>query len=182
MVPMSPAGMAASSVARVLSLASLLAAAAAGAAATAGEFRRQRVSLDGPSWNFALHAPVVGVDASTTLGPVVKRGRIVVPGSWEAQGYGNSTASMRSQVLTGDSAKGSRGAVGVYTTNVTLDECTAESRNRGSCAVVAHLPPNTIRRSPSQDDLDPAVWQCHKNALHLRHRCNSRCTSPNPEC
>ena len=49
-----------------------------------------------------------------------------VQGSWEAQGFGNSTDSMRTQVLTGDSAKGARGAVGVYTVNVTLDECTVD--------------------------------------------------------
>ena len=35
--------------------------------------------------------------------------------------------SMRWQVLTGDSAKGARGAVGVYTVNITLDECTADN-------------------------------------------------------
>jgi hypothetical protein len=47
----------------------------------------------------------------------------MVPGSWEAQGYGNETEQMRKQVLTGDSAKGSEGAVGIYTKTVTLPPC-----------------------------------------------------------
>jgi beta-galactosidase/beta-glucuronidase len=85
---------------------------------------RQRKSLDG-DWKFELHGPAA--PNSTQLGPMIKSGSINVPGSWEAQGYGNSTGSMRYQVLTGDSAKGARGAVGIYTVNVTFDECTVDN-------------------------------------------------------
>ena len=40
-------------------------------------------------------------------------GVIQVPGSFEAQGFGNETVQMRWQVLTGDRVKGRKGAVGI---------------------------------------------------------------------
>ena len=45
---------------------------------------RQSTSLDG-TWQFKLVNP----DASTQVGS------ILVPGSWEAQGYGNETTQMQ---------------------------------------------------------------------------------------
>jgi hypothetical protein len=99
------------------SLLALLAASAAQAAA--GGTLRQSFSLDG-TWKFALHAPTA---ANVGLGPAVQSGSIAVPGSWEAQGYGNETVQMRHQVVTGDNAKGARGAVGVYTLATTIPPC-----------------------------------------------------------
>ncbi len=73
---------------------------------------RQPVSLDG-EWQFALVTPSTEV--------VLQSGTIQVPGAWEAQGYGNETATMRTQVVTGQNA----GAVGVYTKQLTLTPCQA---------------------------------------------------------
>jgi beta-galactosidase/beta-glucuronidase len=73
---------------------------------------RMTTSLDG-EWSFVLVQP----SASN------QSGKIMVPGSWEAQGYGNETVQMRKQVLTGDNAKGSEGAVGIYTKTVMLPPC-----------------------------------------------------------
>ena len=83
---------------------------------------RQSVSLDG-TWQFSLYAPSASSDAGGELGPVVQTGTIQVPGSWEAQGYGNETVQMYHQVLTGDNAKGARGAVGVYTLSAKIPPC-----------------------------------------------------------
>ena len=80
---------------------------------------RQAFSLDG-TWKFSLHAPSGGGDA---LGPAVQTGTIQVPGSWEAQGFGNETVQMYHQVITGDNAKGERGAVGVYTLSTEIPPC-----------------------------------------------------------
>jgi hypothetical protein len=88
---------------------------ATGVAVTAATTPRQRVSLDG-EWNFSLHAPAA---AGALLGPV-QTGTILVPGSWEAQGFGTQTVQMHHQVLTGDNARGQRGAVGVYTQSLKL--------------------------------------------------------------
>ena len=65
--------------------------------------------LDG-EWDFALSAPA-------------QTGKIMVPGSWEAQGYGNETVQMKHQVLTGDNARGKKGAVGVYSKSVVIEPC-----------------------------------------------------------
>lgn len=89
-------------------------------AAAAGTTRgRQAFSLDG-TWKFSLHAPTSGGDA---LGPAVQTGTIQVPGSWEAQGFGNETVQMYHQVFTGDNAKGERGAVGVYSLSTEIPPC-----------------------------------------------------------
>ena len=92
---------------------------AATAAAAASPTSRQSFSLDG-DWKFTLHAPSA---AGGALGPAVQAGKIAVPGSWEAQGYGNETIQMNTQVLTGDNAKGARGAVGVYTLAAAPSAC-----------------------------------------------------------
>jgi len=47
----------------------------------------------------------------------------MVPGSWEAQGFGNQTIQMKWQVLTGDRVKGRKGAVGVYKKTVSVPPC-----------------------------------------------------------
>lgn len=78
---------------------------------------RQPVSLDG-EWQFALLSGSAGAGDSQVL---VQSGTIQVPGAWEAQGYGNETATMRSQVVTGQNT----GAVGVYTKQLTLSPCQA---------------------------------------------------------
>ena len=82
-----------------------LCAGALGAAATTPPAARQSFSLDG-TWQFSLHSPTPSSDAGGALGPAVQTGPIQVPGSWEAQGFGNETVQMVHQVLTGDNAKG----------------------------------------------------------------------------
>jgi hypothetical protein len=57
------------------------------------------------------------------LGFTNQSGKITVPGAWEAQGYGNQTVQMHTQVLTGDTVKGKTGAVGRYSRTVTLPQC-----------------------------------------------------------
>ena len=76
---------------------------------------RQSASLDG-EWNFTLREP-------KAPGFSDESGTITVPGSWEAQGFGNETIQMWHQVRTGDNVKGTKGAVGIYTRTVSLDEC-----------------------------------------------------------
>ena len=75
--------------------------------AVAGQ--RDTICLDG-QWDFALSDNHVGT--------------INVPGSWEAQGFGNETVQMRTQVLTGDRTHTTKGAVGVYTKSVQVPACT----------------------------------------------------------
>ena len=82
-----------------------LSAGALGAPAPAPPAARQSFSLDG-TWQFSLHSPTPASDAGAALGPAVQTGPIQVPGSWEAQGFGNETVQMVHQVLTGDNAKG----------------------------------------------------------------------------
>ena len=74
---------------------------------------RETANLDG-AWQFSLLNPA---GAGTTGG--TQSGTILVPGSWEAQGYGNQTLTMRSQVTTGTNA----GAVGTYTKQLSLPIC-----------------------------------------------------------
>jgi len=63
---------------------------------------RRAFVLDG-EWGFNLSEPAMS-------------GKIIVPGAWEAQGYGTDAARMRWQVLTGDEAwaQGKLGAYGIY--------------------------------------------------------------------
>lgn len=72
---------------------------------------RQSLSLDG-QWGFKLS---VGGQSGT----------IAVPGSFEAQGFGNETQQMWHQVLTGDNARGGRGVAGIYTKTVKPPSCPA---------------------------------------------------------
>ena len=72
----------------------------------------QSTSLDGV-WDFRLLAPPTRVANLQHEGPEpasepveLSKGTIMVPGSWEAQGYGAETAQMRWQVLTGEPARG----------------------------------------------------------------------------
>jgi hypothetical protein len=64
-------------------------------------------------WQFSLMQPPPGGGLQT--------GTILVPGAWEAQGYGNETATMQTQVVTG----GNTGAVGTYSKKLTLSPCSA---------------------------------------------------------
>ena len=82
-----------------------------GGHASTGHGVREVVSLDG-EWQFALQQPAPD-------GP--QSGTIQVPGSWGAQGYGNETTAMRTQVVTGLNT----GAVGTYTKHVALPPCSA---------------------------------------------------------
>lgn len=72
---------------------------------------RLSLSLDG-EWGFTLS---VGNQS----------GSIAVPGSFEAQGFGNETEQMWHQVLTGDNARGGRGVAGTYTKVVKPPVCPA---------------------------------------------------------
>ena len=75
---------------------------------------RLSTSLDG-EWQFKLVQPG---SAGTQIGT------IQVPGSWEAQGFGNETVEMRTQVLTGvRAATRGAGALGIYTKKVALPAC-----------------------------------------------------------
>eukprot|EP01048_Picozoa_sp_COSAG05_P011443 COSAG05_NODE_1078_length_5954_cov_7.170794_5_plen_370_part_00 len=84
--------------------------AAAAVSVVAGGSARQAVSLDG-EWQFTLLNPTGDTQS----------GSIQVPGSWEAQGYGNETATMRTQVVTGLNT----GAIGTYTKKLVLPPCSA---------------------------------------------------------
>lgn len=66
----------------------------AGAAAASSETPRQTVSLDG-SWSFQLDPDSVGRKEQWYKDARLLSGRIVVPGAWDAQGYGPETDKMR---------------------------------------------------------------------------------------
>lgn len=99
------------------------------AAAVAPSGGRQVVSLDG-EWQFALLASdtspgdgdsVCRDGRDSGCGTVLQSGTIQVPGAWEAQGYGNETATMWTQVMTGQNT----GVVGLYTKRLALSPCQA---------------------------------------------------------
>ena len=92
----------------------VLGAAAAASVADSGGVR-QVASLDG-EWHFTLQQPPAGAGSGTQ-----QSGTILVPGSWEAQGYGNESLTMRAQVVTGTNA----GAVGTYSKQLALPPCKA---------------------------------------------------------
>ena len=77
--------------------------AAAVAVARPASAGRVTISLDG-EWGFKLLAPRPPPSDAGLL--TLAAGTIMVPGSWEAQGYGSETATMRWQVLTGENARG----------------------------------------------------------------------------
>jgi beta-galactosidase len=121
--PRAMCSIAMSLVAPVVALPLLLLAAADGSAVAAAASKagvRQVVSLDG-EWQFTLLAGAGGVcdtdgSNSSESCAVLQSGTIHVPGAWEAQGYGNETATMQAQVVTGQTT----GAVGVYTKKLVL--------------------------------------------------------------
>ena len=91
-----------------------------------GGASRQSLSLDG-EWDFALVEP-----SAAGAGFTNQSGTILVPGAWQSQGYGNSTSTMKRQVLTGEVARmtGTLGAVGIYTKTVAVPPCaTTEHRH-----------------------------------------------------
>jgi hypothetical protein len=100
----------------LLGLGLSLASSSAGASVSSNGARRTTL-LDG-QWGFRLDQPPVNNQPAST-----QTGTIMVPGSWEAQGFGNETVQMHTQVVTGDRAKTTKGAVGTYTKSVTIAPC-----------------------------------------------------------
>ena len=126
MIEQTPNRMAAAGLARTCTLMMVL---SLGTATAAAATRGRPVELDAGSsggvrevatltkWQFSLVQPPPGGGTQT--------GSILVPGAWEAQGYGNETATMRTQVVTG----GNMGAVGTYSRKLTLAPCSTPGAN-----------------------------------------------------